>query len=326
MIRRRGRHVATTTVLPLAGLFFVGLLGVAGLTGCRDDVPDDPADDMAALPAPDPSAAELIGKIRDAETKLAFAGWKTAHHGPRESSRTSRVHVQHAPGGLTLLTWEGDGERHQRWNFRQRHRWIEDPDLLLSNYTVERAPEPGPQIAWRDTITIRVRGRAPHRPSLDIDVDAETWLPLAETQRNHVGEVSFAWAYESVEFDPEPPANAPAPPETIETPDDQDWGGCSFDALVASNVPAGFRRVACRLLDCGSQREFWSDGLAAFSVRQRPAKDDDTLAVGALERRTGTGRAHVRGHVGGMIVEVAGSLRVEDLEDVVRGLASRPTD
>jgi len=320
------RRPVPATVLPAIVLGAGLLFGSASLSGCSDDVAQPRGDDVSGLPAPDPTAAELIGRIIDAETKLAFAGWKTAHQGPHGSSRTSRVHVHRTPGGLALVTWEGEGERHQRWNYRQRHRWLESPALLLANYTVERDREPGPRIAWRDTVTIHIRGRSPHRPSLEIQADAETWLPLAETQRDHEGQVSFAWAYESVEFDPAPPANAPARPETVATPDDEDWGACSFDALVAANVPDGFRRVACRLLDCGAQREFWSDGLAAFSVRQRPAKAEDTLAAGALERRTGSGRAHVRGHVGGMIVEVAGSLRVEDLESVVRGLGSRPAD
>ena len=298
------------------------------LVGCRDaktaDVAETvgPADAVASLA---PTTGEtLLRGITEAERTRVFSGYKTAVYGADERGRRTRMHVARLADGRMVLEWEQGGETARRWVVRHRHRWIDEPSLLLENYDVVLSDEAEDDVAWRPVTRVELRPRRAGRPSMTLLVDAETQLVLGERLRGHDGVQRFSWRFDTIDY--EPPTLDVDEAEIVAAPDriDASPDDCAWSVLTASKTPAGFRRVGCQRGDDDSLVEYWSDGLAAFVLRQRPATELSDARDGELERRECSGRASVTGTVAGVDVTLLGNVPVDELEAVAASLRVRP--
>ncbi len=287
---------------------------------------------MPAAVAPSPlteaqvPARDLIARIAAAEHGTVFAGYKTTFSGPDGEGRRTRMRVARHPTGRTFLEWESGGRSGRQWVYRSRHRWIDDPSLLLESYDVVPAAEADECVAWRTARRVEIVPRRPDRPSMSLLVDEATSLVLGETIRDSDGVQRFSWRFDTIEFDPaELPGDADEA-EPVAAPEDTSVVlADGWQRLDVVAVPEGFREVASEPLPRGGERVYYSDGLAAFSVLQRPASGLAAGSEGEVVRQSCAGRARVTGTFGGVEVEVSGLLLpVAELELVVTGLHSRP--
>ncbi len=373
MSRRASRRAASGLAAGLA----LGVALVVSACGPRDAGPAGPGKPGGAVVAPGgrqteaappggagvvaESSREILGNIVHAEATVEYAGWRTIVSGVRGESRETRVFVARYATGQTLLRWEGTGAAGtaaasdggapapsgRRWTFRSRFPWVRHSDLLLASYSVSLDTAPSDPVAWRPTRRVLVRPLRPldHRPSLDLLVDAETWLVLAETYLDAEGREVRSHAFESITFGT---PSEPMPSEPAEPLPCADGEGCdgpaaqrptTWDPLEAIWLPAGFRKVGAERLAAGSWLESWSDGLAAVTVEQFPAPapgaagHDPTVALpppvldtpeSPEVRRTRWGDgASLATRVGGVCVFVSGNVADEDLVAVLRGLRAR---
>lgn len=302
------------------------LLTLAASAGCEDrDASPAARRDPAVVE--DAAAAEgrrTLLQIVAAEQSLAYTGYKSTISGRPGEGRATRMRIARYPAGPTLLEWDQDGGPTRRWVYRRRFAWMEDPELLLRNYTVEVAPEPGPSVAWRETRVVRVRGRSAGRPSLDLWIDRETSLVLRDELTGCDGRSVTTSVFETIDYAPPAAPLAEADAERLPEPTSPPGSWPSMPLAVTS-APGGFTVVHRERSADGSIREDWSDGLAAFCVLQTtrvPSCDGQGAPKEGEVRRRGCGsRAQVSGLFGGVWVEVAGALPAADLEAVIRGLA-----
>jgi hypothetical protein len=283
---------------------------------CTPDAPPPPAADAGAA---------ALRAVVDAERSLVYTGYKRTVHGEEGDGRATRMKVSRSASGRTLLEWgEDDGRPARRWEYRNKSRfaWIDDPELLLRNYTVEVDPADGPAVAWRDTRHLTVRGKRPGRPSLDLLVDKETSLVLREQIRNADGKLWLTNVFDTIEYRaPDTPAGGDAPAEPLSQPAEP--AAAASLPLRVTSAPEGFVRAGTDASQCGGLREDWTDGLAAFSVIEKKADPAAGPAKeGELQRRACSGRAAVSGRFSGIDVTIAGNLPAAELESVARGLAA----
>ncbi len=291
--------------------------------------PTHDADIAAAAAAAEAEARRIIDAITLAERTRVYSGYKSALHGEDGRGRRTRMRVQRRADGRMVLEWDAGGTTTRRWVVRSRHRWIDDPSLLLENYDVVLPGDEVEDVAWRAVERVELRPRHPGRPSLTLLVDTETRLVLAEQLRDHDGVQRFAWRFDTIDFDPEPEAFADAEvvaaPSCIETDSPTaDGAAPAQPALSLGAPPAGFTRVARQRAQDGTLTEYWSDGLAAFVFRQTPAADLTGSDEGDFETRACSGRASVSGTVEGVAVELLGNLPTSELEAVAASLCVGP--
>jgi hypothetical protein len=300
-------------------------------------------------PGPDAITAQVKGdlvadsplyRIARAERETVFSGWKTATLGP-EGGRQTRMKVSRLAGGRTYMVWDEQGRTDMRWVYRSRNRWIDDPSLLATNYEAVEVENADATVAWRDTRTFEVRSRRTGRPSMTLVVDSERWLVLSEVLRDFEGEQTFEWHFDTVEFDP---AEAPEEwPEGSGLPvEDAGMSGSGISgsgtvnepevavgALQPETLPTGFVHLGRRAIGDDGVADDYSDGLAAFVIRQRPASlAEAPLAGGAAEGElscnTWSGRSAVSGTFAGTEVSIHGNLPLEELEALAASLRVGP--
>ncbi len=297
-------------------------------TPVREDSPEDEL------------ARAILTRLERADSELTYTGVKVAVHGRRGESRATRMRVHRLGDGTTILEWGGSGEP-ARWRYMERFAWLRDFDLLLRNYRLVPHSETGEPIAGRATEQLDIVPRRAGRPSLTLDLDVETGLVLGEQHHRPDGTVRLGNRFEEIEYG-EPDVDIPddasecldvtAGRHANQSSDEQaavrpeGW-----TALAVSRAPEGFQRIGRELLPCGTLREYWSDGLAAFSLLQRPAEEDEDPDLqdrteGELTCDTSSGMPCLAGVFDGVRVVITGSLSREALEDVVRGLASSPRE
>ncbi|MCE9636614.1 MAG: hypothetical protein K8T90_12990 [Planctomycetes bacterium] len=337
MTRRGAREVAVrpawVPVWVLAVIFAVA--------GCSDPASSE-ADHPRSAPhanadAPAAVRNDVLDRIVRAETTLAYHGLRSIVQGPRGASRETRLRVAHAADGRTLIEWEGQGAAsRRRWAAESRFPWVKTPDLLLANYDVALDPEPSAPVAWRETRRVTISGRHAARPSMELLVDAETWIVLTEVTRDASGNECRSARFETFELGPLPQADA----TTRARADDPAVEALATDAptpserpdglrpLAVRDLPLGFRQIGAGMSACGAWRDDFSDGLATLSVLQRVAtavRDTTPSASGRSEapeirRRVWLGGSQLQTTIGGIEVTVAASLGAEDVLGVVRGL------
>ncbi len=330
----RTRHPAERrprTRAPLA----VCLAAALGLASCGPSAAPapEPPPASAAQAASDPVGPATLERIVRAERELAYRGYKTAYHGADASGRRTRMRIVRRAGGPSIIEWDADGATQRRWIYRSRQRWIDEPALLLENYSVElaaEAPEAASRVAWRPARRIEIRPRRPGRPSMTLLVDAETWLVLGETLHDADGVTRFAWSFDTLEYGPDEPTADAEDAEHVEpalragrpTPAD----AALPRLLTLEAPPEGFRHVGWCVDPAGGVREYWSDGLAAFAVRQRTPPEGATATDtdGRLARRECGGRVSLSGLVGGIDVELQGNLAPDELAAVAQALRVAP--
>ena len=275
-----------------------------------------PACPASSPPAPD-DGATVLARVIAAERSVAFTGYKRTIHGVEGEGRATRMKVTRDAAGRTCLEWDPEGGESRCWRYAERRGWAASPDLLLRNYTVSVDPAPGPAVAWRDTAHLTVGSHTPGRPSLDLLVDAATWVVLREQFRDCDGKVWLTNVFDSIEYGA--PQSQPAGAEAL--PDAAPVRTSTPLPLPVNSPPSGFVCVGRSEVEGGGVREDWSDGLAAFSVVQQPAgSGGDQAPAGRIARRACSGRASVNGVFGGVAVSVYGTLPVAELEGVVRSL------
>jgi len=286
---------------------------LAGVAACDGDAPQTvPAD----------SGAEALRAVVAAEKSLVYTGYKRTIHGEEGVGRATRMKVSRSAAGRTLLEWGDEGgQPARRWAYKSRFAWLDDPALLLRNYTVEVDPADGPAVAWRDTRHLKIRSRRPGRPSLDLLVDKETSLVLREEMRDFDGKLWLTNVFDTIDYRaPDETAAGEPPAEPL-----AESGSADRSAAMPLRVtapPDGFVRTGGVRSECGGVREDWTDGLAAFSVIERTAEPAAAgVTEGELQRRACSGRATVSGRFSGVDVTIAGNLPAAELETVVRGLA-----
>jgi hypothetical protein len=277
---------------------------------------------VPACPASPPAApgdgAAVLARVIAAERSIPFSGYKRTIHGVEGEGRATRMKVSRDATGRTWLEWDPEGGETKRWRYAERRGWAASPDLLLRNYTVTLDPAPGPAVAWRDTAHLTIGPRTAGRPTLDLLVDASTWVVLREQFRDCDGKVWFTNVFDSIEYGAPEPQSAAAEP----LPDATPARSKTPLPLAVNAPPAGFVSVGRSDVEGGGVREDWSDGLAAFSVVERPAGSPGAGApAGRIARRACSGRASVNGVFGGVEVSVYGTLPVAELEAVVRSLS-----
>jgi len=265
--------------------------------------------------------ADALRAVVAAEKSLVYTGYKRTIHGEEGVGRATRMKVSRSAAGRTLLEWgDESGQPARRWAYKSRFAWLDDPALLLRNYTVEVDPVDGPAVAWRDTRHLTIRARRPGRPSLDLLVDKETSLVLREQVRNSDGKLWLTNVFDTIDYrapdeaaddrSAEPLAESAAADRSAQLP------------LRVTAPPDGFVRTGGVRSECGGLREDWTDGLAAFSVIERTAEPAAPgVTEGEVQRQVCPGRATFSGRFSGVNVTVAGNLPAAELEAVVRGLA-----
>lgn len=276
-----------------------------------------------ACPASSPETPAATGgaaalqRVIAAERSVAFTGYKSTIHGAEGEGRATRMKVSRDATGRTCLEWDREGAEPRRWCYDERRGWAASPELLLRNYTVTLDAAPGPSIAWRDTAHLTIRSETPGRPSLDLLVDAATWVVLREQFRDCDGKLWMTSVFDSIDYGPPEgevmaaEALPDAPAKRTEKP----------LPLAVTSPPAGFVCVGRSEVEDGGIREDWSDGLAAFSVVERPVPAaGENPPAGRIARRACSGRASVTGVFGGIEVTVNGTLPVAQVEGVVRSL------
>ena len=277
----------------------------------------------ATPPAQPDAGAAALRAVVVAEKSLVYTGYKRTIHGEEGVGRATRMKVSRSAAGRTLLEWGDEGgQPARRWAYRSRFAWLDDPELLLRNYTVEVDPADGPAVAWRDTRHLTVRARRPGRPSLDLLVDKETSLVLREQIRDFDGKLWLTNVFDTIEYraPDEPAAGVPSAEPLADS--------AAADKpeplpLRVTAAPDGFVRTGGGRSQCGGMREDWTDGLAAFSVIERRAEPAAGGArEGELQRRACSGRACVSGLLSGVEVTISGNLPAAELESVARGLAA----
>ena len=333
MMRERRAAPSTSRLpaqRPIRLRFVLALLVASALsTGACDAStesaagPPEPA--ATAEAAADAAGHATLARIVDAEKSLAYHGFRSITQGPRGSSRETRLQVVHTADDRTLLTCAGDAAAQApRWRSTARFPWLERPELLLANYSVTLDPRPSEPVAWRETRRVHVRGRHPARPSVELLVDAETWLVLAESALDASGAEWRHAEFESVEYG-DPPGGAVTadsadcePGLAAGDPPDE------WTPLTPSSVPEGFERIAVGRSPCGSWREDWTDGLAVFSVLQARRSPSDAAverrAEGDVTRRRWRGGSALITTRDGVEITVFGTLGSDELLRVVRGL------
>lgn len=274
-----------------------------------------------------PGAAALR-RVIEAERTVAFTGYERTVHGVPGRHRETAFRVRRLPGGRTLLDLEpraptgaapGAGAdvaapSAAGWSYEGRHAWMEDPSLLLSNYTVAVDDE-APQVAWRPTRRLHIAGRLPGRPSLELLVDQETWVILREEFRDAAGEVRLTSTFESIAF--EDPGLGRGDYVGLGEDQAEATEAIGFEPLAAAVIPAGFV-LARRRDSAGELVQHYSDGLSAFLIRQRRASPG--AVPGEVEHTVRQGRETFSATFAGVNVEVTGYLGTDELETVVRGL------
>lgn len=263
--------------------------------------------------------ARVLDRIADAERTLAYVGWKRTLFGPEGEGRATRMRVARAASGPRVFEWAPEGTPRGRWAFAEERGWLADPRLLLRNYRLTLDDSPGPSVAWRETRRVRLEARAPGRPSLDLLVDAQTWLVLREEIRGFDGAPWLTHVFDAIEYRAPEPAEVPDDAEPLaEAP----CGPSGRAPLAVTAPPAGFVRAAASRLPDGGFREDWTDGLAAFCILQKDVPEAGQGAEGRLERRSLGGRASVSGVLSRVAITVSGNVAAGELEAVVRGLAA----
>lgn len=272
--------------------------------------------ESAPAPANEDGTA-VLQRVLDAERTVAFTGYKRTIQGVEGEGRATRMKVSRDETGRTCLEWDPEDAEPRRWRYAQRRGWAASPELLLRNHTVTLDPAPGPDVAWRDTAHLTIKSRTAGRPSVDLLVDASTWVVLREEFRDCDGNVWLTNVFDSIEYGT--PETPPTAAETL-----SDAAPARTDAplpLAVTAVPAGFVSVGRSEVEGGGVREDWSDGLAAFSVVQRPlSKQGEAQPAGRIARRACSGRASITGIFGDVEVTVYGTLPVAEIEAVVRSL------
>jgi len=312
-----------------------------------------------ADPAPDSVADSPLVRIAKAERETVFSGWKTATSGP-EGGRQTRMKVARLADGRTYMAWEQEGRQTMRWVYRSRHRWIDDPSLLAANYEVVDVSDDEAPIAWRPVRRLEVRSRHAVRPSMTLIVDRDTWLVLGEEIRDFKGVRQFAWHFDTIEFDPdEVPGEWPAAKSVVVNEDGQtngsvgsgdpvasrasgsssapgsetaaDVGSDSMTpsasrALHADALPDGFVLVDRKSAHDGGVAAYYSDGLAAFVIRQRsvPIGAEPAGREGELSRQACSGRSEVSAVFKGIEVSILGNLPLPELEAIAASLRVGP--
>jgi hypothetical protein len=286
--------------------------------GCPASPPETPpTQPVAPAAAATGEGPAALARVIAAERSVAFTGFKRTIHGVEGEGRATRMKVSRDATGRTCLEWDPEGAEARRWRYDERRGWAASPDLLLRNYTVTVDPVPGPAVAWRDTVHLTVRSATPGRPSLDLLADASTWVVLREQFRDCDGNVWLTNEFDSIEYG----APAPQPAGAESLPDAAPVRTGKPLPLAVTSPPAGFVCVGRSEVDKGGVREDWSDGLAAFSVVERPAgPGGEAQPAGRIARRACSGRASVSGVFGGVEVTVYGTLPVAQIEAVVRSL------
>lgn len=325
-LRPSAMAVTTVTVRVTVRVTTAAVFAVAAVLGaCRPE----PADD---------GSREIVERIVEAETRLACHGFRTVSRGPAGASRETRFRVVHTAADRTYVEWTpspGADER-RRWSTGARTPWVRRPDLLLANYRVTVEAGPTDPVAWRETRRVRIEGRRPGRPSLRLDVDAETWLVLAESGTSFDGQEWMRARFESIEYGA--PSEPPSPGPTEDIADRPVTAASEgFVPLAVTALPAGFERLGARESPCGSWVEDFGDGLAAFSVLQRPtgrtadpspdpspgaspATSSGDAPHDAVRRSRSLGGGCLSGTVAGVDVTVTGNLADADLQTVYQGL------
>jgi len=315
--------------LPPGSSFGLGSCGGAVLlaalvlsVGCGDNATDSPRQPSSPMVEPVPTAAaessiELV-RIAKAERETVFSGWKTATSGP-EGGRQTRMKVSRLADGRTFMAWDQQGSHAMRWVYRSRHRWIDDPTLLASNYDIVEVAGEEATVAWRPARVIEVRPRRPGRPSMTMMVDAEHCLVLSEEIRDFEGATRFSWHFDTIEFDPaEAPEEWPQGAESAVSADDDEGAAeepePSAGRVQLERLPEGFRLVDRKAVLHGGVADYYSDGLAVFVLRQSPASSTSVSEEGELTCRSCSGRSEVSGTFGGIEVSILGNLPLEELE------------
>lgn len=306
-----------------------GIAAVSHLCGCdappagpRGPLAPAPPTDTATSPEPDDAAGrELLARIVRAETTLDYEGTRIASYGPPGASRESRLRVVGTAAGRTYVEWTppGDAAPRRQWSAGSRFAWVTRPELLLRNYTVTLDPAPSPPVAWRETRRVLVAGRIAGRPSMELLVDAEHWLVLAESCRTAGGEEWLRGRFEAVEFGARDTPDAPGTSEELPRDDASEPPPAGLARLDVAFLPEGFERVGTRTTGCGAWGQDFSDGLAGLSVQQRPAGTDEA-PDGEVRRSRWLGGLALTGRVGTTAVTIHGGLPDADLVAVFRGL------
>lgn len=275
----------------------------------------------------DPESRDLLDRIVRAERSVAYHGVRTTVYGPEGGSRATRLRIVHTAEGRTFMEWtpaRGDAtpDRPSRsWSTESRFAWADHPALLLRNYRVVLLPDDPPPVAWRPSRLVRITGRSPGRPSLDLVVDAETWVVLADTWRTPDGASWLRGRFDAIEFGLPPEVPPERPSESIVAGDSVPPADST---VLQVGLPlAGFERVRARTTPCGQWAEEFSDGLAAFSVRQSLAGPSDPVA-GEIRRKRWLGGGALSARIGVTAVVVDGALPDDDLQRVLGALGGDP--
>ncbi len=274
----------------------------------------------AAVARSDAAGVDALHRIAAAEKSVPFVGYKHATQGPEGESRSTRMRVARYADGRTMLEWRGGSDVTRRWSYKSRFAWLKDPDLLLRNYVVRLHDQESRPVAWRPTRRVTMTSPREGRPSLELLVDAETWLPLREVWRDAGGQVWLQSEFESIEYRaPEETPDVRA--EALALPSASSAAEVPELPLAILSPPEGFVRLRRERTSRGALREEWTDGLAAFSVTEATLPADPSRKEGEVQRRQCRGRTSVTGVFDGVEVTLLGTLSSAEMEKVIRSLS-----
>jgi len=220
------------------------------------------------------------------------SGNKSSKSGRWSSKKSHKVEVRHdARTGRTLYRWNRYPYVRSGPSTRASDPagWCLDPAALSRNY-----------IASRDGIGFLL-GRATRRltltpihagrPTVRLEVDADTDLPLQVTTYGHAGALYRKVAFRRVELGPQEVTSEITSKRWSSRSSDRTVGldelagAAGFPVVLPDYLPSGFVVRECRLSNWmgGTARVSYTDGVTTFEIRQslvRTPAQMETILVG----------------------------------------------
>ncbi|MEE8103933.1 MAG: sigma-E factor regulatory protein RseB domain-containing protein [Planctomycetota bacterium] len=255
--------------------------------------------------------AGVAGWETGAKSRQKHDGWKKSESGTKSGSGTKssrwhskrrrKVDVQHdAKSGRTLYRWN----RHPYVRAGPSTRasdpagWCLDPAAVSRNYIASR--DGIGFLLGRATRRLTLTPKHAGRPTVHLEVDADTELPLQVATFGHDGALYRKVAFQRVEIGPQEVTGEITSKRSSSRSSDRTLGldalrnGAGFPVVLPDYLPAGFVVRECRLSDWmgGTARVSYTDGVTTFELRQSLVRTPAQMEA-ILVERFGERRAHM---------------------------------
>ncbi|KPJ62452.1 MAG: hypothetical protein AMS15_03975 [Planctomycetes bacterium DG_23] len=248
------------------------------------------------------SPEEMLTFALESENNLSFKGIRKFEGYSKDKVYRGKARVFHqAPdkwrleflepelrkGEIFILDgsryWHSPREKRESFSYRglRPPMETEDIELFISNYEVEMQGEE--EIAGREALVLKCRGKYPGRPTLVLWVDKENFLRLKEKRLSPQGQEIYSAEFEEIDF-----AGLVSPQHFVPPSDEkmqerrerkeelsltQARTQLDFDILLPKNLPQGFELDRVRIMRWKGRQAalhlVYTDGLTQVSLFER---------------------------------------------------------